>query len=516
MAPLTQPSKRSTLGPRARLGPRVAFYLQASIIVSFLAASSAPTPLYATYQAKWDFSPIRVTVIFGVYAFVFLTALLTVGSLSDHVGRRPVVLVAIVLQAVAMVIFAQAGSVTALLGARVLQGLSAGGAVGALGAGMLDLDKAKGTLANAASPPIGTATGALGAGLLVAYLPDPTRVVYLALLAIFVLQPVAVTLIAETSPGVPGVLASLRPRLALPPRTRRPMLIAIPALVAGWALAGFYGSLGPALIAHLTGSDSPALGGLALFILTASAALAVPLLRSTPPRTVMLIGTAALLTGVAITLLATTISSEALFLAGTSIAGIGFGGGFQGAIRTVAPLAAPHERAGVVSIIYLASYLALGLPAILAGALVAHGSSILFTSREYSAMIMLLSAFAMLGLIVQRYGPRRRRPPISDRGNPGAAACVPHHSHSCADPRINAPQCPSSAASHAAHDSRAPARDARSDTTTNTSQLPGKATPWPTNRSSNPDRTTQSRSRRTQRGSSFRSRGESSPTRRTR
>src|SRR5437660_8195190 len=87
MPPLTQPSTRSTLGPRVRLGPRVAFYLQASIIVSFLAASSAPTPLYASYQAQWGFSPITVTVIFGVYAFVFLTALLTVGALSDHVGR---------------------------------------------------------------------------------------------------------------------------------------------------------------------------------------------------------------------------------------------------------------------------------------------------------------------------------------------------------------------------------------------------------------------------------------------
>lgn len=116
-----------------------------------------------------------------------------------------------------MVIFAQAGSVTALLGARVLQGRSAGGAVGALGAGMLDLDKAKGTLANAASPPIGTATGALGASLLVAYLPDPTHLAYLVLLTTLLAQAIGVALIAETSPTAPGALASLRPRLALPP-----------------------------------------------------------------------------------------------------------------------------------------------------------------------------------------------------------------------------------------------------------------------------------------------------------
>jgi predicted MFS family arabinose efflux permease len=444
MQPLSQPSASGARGHRPRPGPTSAFYLLASIIVSFLAASSAPTPLYATYQAKWGFSPITVTVIFGVYALVFLVMLLSVGALSDHVGRRPVVLVAVILQAVAVVIFIQAGSVTALLGARVLQGLSAGGAVGALGAGMLDLDKVKGTLANSASPPLGTALGALCAGLVVAYLPDPTRLVYIVLLAIFLVQAVGVALIADTSPRAPGALASLRPRLALPPETRRPMLIAAPALVAGWALAGFYGSLGPALMAHLTGSDSPALGGLALFILAGTAALAVPLLRSTPPRSVMLIGTIALLAGVATTLVATATSSVALFVAGTAIAGVGFGGCFQGAIRTIAPLAAADERAGVLSIIYFVSYIALGLPAIGAGALVAHGSGILSTSREYGAAIMLLAALAMLGLIIQRRG-RRRRAPIDDPRQSATAACVSTTATAAPDPKLNALRCPSGA-----------------------------------------------------------------------
>src|SRR5207248_10517318 len=70
-----------------RLPPRVALYLQASIIVAFLAASSAPTPLYAVYQAKWGFTPITITTVFGIYALAVLAALLTVGSLSDYVGR---------------------------------------------------------------------------------------------------------------------------------------------------------------------------------------------------------------------------------------------------------------------------------------------------------------------------------------------------------------------------------------------------------------------------------------------
>jgi hypothetical protein len=73
-----------------RLSPGAAFALQTSILVFLLAGSIAPTPLHAVYQAAWGFSPIATTVVFGVYAVAVLTALLTVGSLSDYVGRRPV------------------------------------------------------------------------------------------------------------------------------------------------------------------------------------------------------------------------------------------------------------------------------------------------------------------------------------------------------------------------------------------------------------------------------------------
>jgi hypothetical protein len=53
-----------------------------SIIVSFLAASAAPTPLYALYAAHWRFSPLATTVVFGVYALAVLAGLLTFGRLS--------------------------------------------------------------------------------------------------------------------------------------------------------------------------------------------------------------------------------------------------------------------------------------------------------------------------------------------------------------------------------------------------------------------------------------------------
>ena len=69
-----------------------------STIVSFLAASAAPTPLYARYAERWGFSALATTVVFGVYALTVLAGLLTFGRLSDHVGRRPVLLAGLALQ----------------------------------------------------------------------------------------------------------------------------------------------------------------------------------------------------------------------------------------------------------------------------------------------------------------------------------------------------------------------------------------------------------------------------------
>ncbi|MCX7078237.1 MAG: MFS transporter, partial [Pseudomonas sp.] len=77
-------------------------------LLSFLAASSAPTPLYHVYQEALQFSSATLTLIFGVYALSLLAALLTVGSLSDHLGRKPVIFAALLLDMLAMLLFINA------------------------------------------------------------------------------------------------------------------------------------------------------------------------------------------------------------------------------------------------------------------------------------------------------------------------------------------------------------------------------------------------------------------------
>jgi MFS family permease len=381
-----------------RLPSTAAFFLQVSMLLFFLAGSSAPTPLYAVYQAEWGFSPITVTVVFGIYALAVLAALLVFGSLSDHIGRRPILLVALVMQAATMLVFATAAGVPELIAARVVQGLSTGAAVGALGAGLLDLNRARGTVFNGVGAMAGTATGALGSALLVQYLPDPTRLVYLVLFGVFVLQFVGVLFMRESATSKAGALASLKVNIGVPPVVRAPLLVAAPAVVAVWSLAGFYGSLGPSLVRVVAGPHSLVLGGLALFILAGAGSTTVLIVRNGVPRIVMSFGALALIVGVAITLLAVSLTSTAVFFVGTAVAGVGFGAGFQGALRTVVPLAEAHERAGVLSTLYVLSYLGLGIPAVIAGVLVVHAGGLLTTAREYGGAVMLLAALALLGL----------------------------------------------------------------------------------------------------------------------
>jgi Major Facilitator Superfamily len=395
--------RRPPGGSRARLSGTPALVLLASLIVSLLASSGAPTPLYDVYQQRWGFSPVTTTVVFGVYALAVLASLLTLGRLSDYAGRRPVLLAALAVQAVALVVFATAGGVGELMIARVIQGLSTGAALGAIGAGMLDIDRERGALANALSPGLGTGSGALLSALFVQFLPAPTHLVYLVLIAVIAAQAAGVALLRETVAVSRVPASALVPDVRLPRAVRGPVLAAAPVLFAVWALAGLYGALGPALVATLTGSSSVVLGGVSLTALTVPAVAAVYLLRNAPARVVMLAGIAALVAGVAVTLVAlgpwlSGTASAGLFFAGTAISGVGFGSGFQGGIRTAVPAAAPHERAGVLSLLFTISYLGMGVPAVAAGFLAVHGAGLAGAARDYGAALVVLAALALAAL----------------------------------------------------------------------------------------------------------------------
>ncbi|ADP79651.1 MFS transporter [Pseudofrankia inefficax] len=379
--------------------------LLGSIVVSFLAASAAPTPLYQHYNAVWHGTALTTTTAFAIYAGAVLVGLLTLGEVSNHVGRRPVLLGSLGAQAVAVGLFATAGSFTPLFVGRVIQGIAAGAALGTLGAGMIDAHRTRGTILSAATPGVGTGLGALLAGLLVSYLPWPTHLVYLALIVVFAAQAYGVARLPETGTRSAGLLAAFRPRISVPAPARTTFLAVSPVLFAVWALPGFYGSLGPALTRQLAHSQSAALGGLPLFILAGVASVSILVLRDRGAAQMMAIGVAALVAGVVATAAAISTGSVAGYLVATAVAGIGFGSGLQGGIRTVVPLASPDQRPGLLSAVYLVSYTGMGLPAVIAGLLVSRGLDLRHVAIGYALALLLLALAAGVSLAL----PRLRR-----------------------------------------------------------------------------------------------------------
>ena len=368
----------------------------------FLAASAAPTPLYRVYQARWEFSATTLTAVFAVYVLFLLMTVLTLGSLSDHVGRRPVIITAIAVDAAACVLFLLAPGVGALFAARALQGVAVGLAATAIGAALLDLRPA-GSLAPLVTSNagiVGLALGALGTSVLVQYGPVQTKLVWWLLLAAFL---AAIVLVAATpEPGTvrPGALASLQPDVRVPRSARGTFARAAPCLVAVWALGGFYLSLGPSLAVQLTGSRNLLWGGVITFLLTGLGAVTSSAFRDSAPPAVMLGGCLGLLGGAVVTVAAVAAGAPALLLLGTALAGLGFGPANVGAYRVIMARAAASDRAGLIAAVSVVNYLAFGLPALIAGVATSH-FGLHDTALVYSVVIALLAAAAAVGFLFE-------------------------------------------------------------------------------------------------------------------
>ncbi|WP_310215792.1 MFS transporter [Pseudomonas sp. 2957] len=374
---------------------RSSLWFLAITLLSFLAASTAPTPLYHLYQDQLHFSAAMLTLIFAVYAFSLLAALLTVGSLSDHLGRKPVIFSAVLLNALAMLLFIYADSVAWLIGARVLQGFATGMATAVLSATLLDTDRQQGPLINSVAPLLGMALGGLGCGLLAEFAPAPLQLTYWLLLALFVLQGVYVWRLPESVSRQGGALASLRPTLHVPVQARSTLWRVLPLNTATWALGGFYASLAPSLVRTATGSSSNLIGGATVAALTVTGALMIFMMRNRPAAQALRLGASLLPIGLVLILLGVHGASLSLFFFGTLVAGCGFGSGFLGAVRSLVSLALPHERAGWMSAYYVLSYLAFCLPALLAGHL-ARSFGLLATTDGYGVVLIVLAVAALL------------------------------------------------------------------------------------------------------------------------
>lgn len=288
--------------PLARAAVALAFWVT-------MAGTTVPTPLYPIYQQAFGFSPLMVTVTFAVYAVGVVAGLLTLGRLSDRIGRRPVMAGALLLAAAAAGLFEAASALPWLLVARVVSGLAAALITGAATAALLDLAPPERrlraqTLALAANMG-GLAGGTLLSGALAEWAGSPLRLpwtVMLALTAAALLGLLAVpesvprntpatthattaaTTSAATATTAPGPRPGFQP-LHVPAGIRPAFLRAALAAGSGFAVLGVLTSVSGLFLATVLGLHHHALTGLVVCLAFAATAVGQLLARVLPgPR----------------------------------------------------------------------------------------------------------------------------------------------------------------------------------------------------------------------------------------
>jgi MFS family permease len=390
------------LSRRPALSTSMSFRATAGIAFLVFAANAAASPLYRIYQARFGFSATTLTLLFAVYIAVLLLTLLFLGSVSDYAGRRPVMLVGLIVGAAACGLFLSAHGLGLLFAARVLQGVAAGLLAGTASAALHDLrpDGRATPVVSSAAPTGGQALGAIGASALAQYAFAPTHLVWWLILAAFVIGIVTVVLMPEPGTVGPGMASSLRLKVSVPRTARGAFAAALPALVGTWALAGVYLSLGPSLAAELLHSKNLIWGGILIFLLTGLGALASAVLAKRNPSTVMLGGCLALIAGALVTLASIQTGTPAALFVGTMVAGLGLGPAFTGAYRSTIALAAPDDRVGLIAAIYIVSYLATGIPTVIGGIATSH-YGLHSTALVYLAVVAGLAVVAV-GLLIRR------------------------------------------------------------------------------------------------------------------
>ncbi len=252
-----------------------------------MAFSAVPAPLYVLYQARDHFGDFLVTVIFAAYAVGVMASLLLAGHLSDWVGRRRMMAVAMTVDMSSGLVFLGWPTVPGLLVGRVMCGISIGMLTATATAYLSELHgaarpgapPARAEIAATAANLGGLGLGTLLAGVLTQYAADPLRLPYAVSEALMLVAVIALVAAPETV-----ARRSPRPRyrpqrVSVPPADRRLFYAAGFAATAEFALVGggagtaFKGSVSTVIAVAPRQARGEALAGL---FLAAYIGLAVP------------------------------------------------------------------------------------------------------------------------------------------------------------------------------------------------------------------------------------------------
>jgi MFS family permease len=351
------------------------FWAIGAVFATAMAFSTVPTPLYAFYRAQDGFSTFMVTVVFAAYAVGVIGSLFLAGHVSDWYGRRPLLLGALTVEAVAAGLFLTWTSLAGLIVARVVTGVGVGlvtatatAALGELhavarpGAGRMRADRVA-VAANLG----GLALGPLIAGALAQWVAAPVTVPYVLFLGLLAASFGAVLLAPETV--ALETRPRYRPQRVTVPRSARALYFTVAAAAfVAFAIFGLFTSVSASFLAGELHRTSPLLAGAVTFGVFAAGALAQILTAGLAPPRLVNRGLAVMSAGALAVTVAVTVTSLTGFVGGGLVAGFGVGMLFKGALATVVSITPADSRGEALAGLFLAAYAGLVVPVLGIGA----------------------------------------------------------------------------------------------------------------------------------------------------
>ncbi|MCU1421056.1 MAG: major facilitator superfamily 1 [Microbacteriaceae bacterium] len=397
----------------SRLTHGVGFWVIAVAFLTVMAFSTVPTPLYALYQARDGFATVLITVIFAAYAVGVMASLYLAGHVSDWLGRRRVILAAIVVELLAAVLFLVWPEVPGLLVARFISGVGVGMLTATATAHLGELRSIArpgegGRTSTTVSSFVnvgGLALGPLVAGVLAQWVTTPLVVPYVVFIVLLALAAIAVAFVPETVERAEERRAYRPQRVSLPAGSRGTFFSAGAAAFSAFAIFGIFTSLAPSFIAGTLHETSRFVAGAVTFAVFGAAAVA-QLVTARLSLTVQLRLAATLMAvGLVAMASAVLVVSLPLFVVGGVVAGAGVGVQFRSSVAVAASLALPPSRGEVLAALFLIAYAGLAVPVLLVGVALAFfpPASVLV---GFSLVVLVLAVWSSLAMSLRKPAAR--------------------------------------------------------------------------------------------------------------
>jgi MFS family permease len=352
---------------------RTSFWLVVATQVLVLAASNFPTPLFPIYAQRYHFGAATVTLLFSVYVAALIPAMLTLGRITDRVGRRPALVTGMAITAVSSVAFAAARNVGWLFAGEIVYGIAAGLVMSATTVTIRELHPKQhagsGALVAMVAVAAGLTLGPLVSGVLATVTPSSTVAPFVLDIVLAVALALALLRIPETRPAIAG--DQIRPPvLHVPASIRRTWAATTLASASGWMFMGWILGLSPSFLHEQLGIQitQPIVAGLFAGAVVFTNGLTQILLRRHHEQASMLrLGIALIPAGLAVFALSPHIGGVVAALIGGMIGGVGGGIVQPNTMATIQAIAPDHARGGVTSAYLSVSYLAMSVPVVVAG-----------------------------------------------------------------------------------------------------------------------------------------------------